>query len=378
MFENHFLIKECLIILLSSLILKLCFDNQIKVLIGCTIVFLALELAIEFFSYMIFTLIANSFAMHLSSNLLWSTIISKSLILLLMSYIKQVHQNKLLINRGQWVKLLVFPIVANLIMALIQANSYLFDLEINGTWLLIIATVYIILVVLEVFLIKDFSNYETLLKEKSINEAKFSTELELYKQISSSSKREKQLIHDYKNQIACLQLLYQNGDYDELNKYLSELSTSLVHNADTFDTHNSIINAVINSKYKHALDNDIACLFTLDNLSNIVLSDYDAVVILSNLLDNAIEACLKLNTSREITLKIDNRENNLLIACSNTYDGNVIKKGGKYKTTKDDTTLTHGLGLSAVIDAVNKYHGSYSIVDDNNLFKVVILLPQQS
>ena len=52
-----------------------------------------------------------------------------------------------------------------------------------------------------------------------------------------------------------------------------------------------IIDAILNSKYKETLDKGIVFIFQINDLSGIKMCDEDIVVILSNLLNNAIEAC---------------------------------------------------------------------------------------
>lgn len=52
-----------------------------------------------------------------------------------------------------------------------------------------------------------------------------------------------------------------------------------------------IINAILNTKYQEAISKNIVFVFKVNDLSKIVIKDEDLVVILANLLNNAIEAC---------------------------------------------------------------------------------------
>lgn len=59
------------------------------------------------------------------------------------------------------------------------------------------------------------------------------------------------------------------------------------------DTNNVIVNTILNEKYNEMMDKGIIFVFRINDLSSIKIEDEDLVVILSNLLDNAIEACQK-------------------------------------------------------------------------------------
>ena len=107
----------------------------------------------------------------------------------------------------------------------------------------------------------------------------------------------------------------------------------------------------------------------------------DMVIILGNLLDNAIEACEKTENKKEIKLEIKYILNNLFITIENTYNGNLndAERGGEHtelpKTTKGDF-INHGVGLRNVNDIVNKYNGEMSWTAKDNVFRVEILMYQ--
>ena len=61
---------------------------------------------------------------------------------------------------------------------------------------------------------------------------------------------------------------------------------------------------LLNQKYQSAREQQISMTMTMNNLSELSLSEEDIVTLLANLLDNAIEACLKLHGDRRIQLKM--------------------------------------------------------------------------
>ena len=71
---------------------------------------------------------------------------------------------------------------------------------------------------------------------------------------------------------------------------MRSISGNLSTELDYIKTNNVIIDAILNSKYKETLDKGIVFIFQINDLSGIKMRDEDIVVILSNLLNNAIEA----------------------------------------------------------------------------------------
>ena len=98
----------------------------------------------------------------------------------------------------------------------------------------------------------------------------------------------------------------------------------------------------------------------------------DLNVLLSNLLDNALEALERVE-QRYIYISMKYKKGVFAICIQNSYDGTLIKKGKKYITRKNDIE-SHGLGLQNVNKIIEKYNGEQTIETTNNMFKITILL----
>lgn len=91
---------------------------------------------------------------------------------------------------------------------------------------------------------------------------------------------------------------------------------------------------------------------SIDVLPDITFAELpsaDIISILSNLLDNAIEACLARDNSRVVQLTITKKnENNFyVIIVKNTYDKAPVLRDGQFVSTKTDTKL-HGIGTKSI------------------------------
>lgn len=96
---------------------------------------------------------------------------------------------------------------------------------------------------------------------------------------------------------------------------------------------------------------------------------------LSNILDNAIEASEKGNENeRVIDIWMKTVNATFMIKIKNNYVGTISKKGKIFLTSKKDDKI-HGIGLEIVNDIVQKHDGDMSIDYDDKMFQMLIEIP---
>ena len=181
--------------------------------------------------------------------------------------------------------------------------------------------------------------------------------------------------HDYRNHIQTLMQLMNEKQYDEVSAYLKNLGTDL-NNVDTvMKTGNIMADAILNSKISLAKANNIDVNATASIPVELKITDIDLCVIIGNLLDNAIEASVKLPESeRIIRIYIEMKKNALYMSFTNlTATKKMEKQNGVYKSTKDGS---HGFGLLRVDSIVKKYGGYITRASEDGAFTTEILLPQ--
>ena len=137
-------------------------------------------------------------------------------------------------------------------------------------------------------------------------------------------------------------------------------------------TQRKILGAVINSKIGMAEHKgfDMQCVI-LNEMDSI--KDIDVGILLSNLLDNAMEACDKNSGNSEIMLKIWSDAGYYCIEISNTVEIDVLDENPNLFTSKNNKEL-HGVGLKSVKDIVDKYNGMINFKQKANTFYVYISL----
>lgn len=100
-------------------------------------------------------------------------------------------------------------------------------------------------------------------------------------------------VHDFQAHLNTLQDLLQNQEYDAAEQYLNSVSKEQTDRSFLVNSHHAILDALFNTKATEAIQKGIDIDFELNDLSALPFDVSDMVVLFSNLLDNAIEACEK-------------------------------------------------------------------------------------
>ena len=182
------------------------------------------------------------------------------------------------------------------------------------------------------------------------------------KALGNSYTAQRKMTHEFRGYLFALSDMLANGDTAAAQTYLDELKVRQTERILLVNTHNPIIDAILNQKGYAAKEQDIDLHFEINDLSDVAIPSVDLTVVMSNLLDNAIEACEKLEKQqRRMTVKaIYNKSDNpptLFFSVENASKPVEIF-GDHIPTTKPDPEL-HGFGLPNVMDILHKYDVFY-------------------
>lgn len=244
----------------------------------------------------------------------------------------------------------------------------------QGLVLIWIMSGLVVMNILVFGLLSDALKRESKLADYRVIQERGKNDTEMYQTMIANYNEQRKMIHEFKNHMSCMALLSQQGEYERLNTYISKIENDINHKQDLIDTNNKLINIILNSKYVEACEKNILLVIKANDLSDVSIEDQDLVIILSNLLNNAIEACEK-GDNKVIKLKIVKEKKWMIVAASNNYDQEPLKVAGQYVTSKIENLQYHGIGIENIKDVVEKYDGTYAIKCENNLFQFSILLP---
>lgn len=179
--------------------------------------------------------------------------------------------------------------------------------------------------------------------------------------------------HDLKNKMLVLYELLEKNETNQAKEYLKKLTEKIEKTQNYSQSGNIVIDSVVN--YKLSLAEKQGCNITVEISlpSKLMIEDDDLVIVLGNLLDNAIEATKKLATNKYIHLKIKYDRECLIVKIENSFDNQVIIKKGSLQTTKENQSL-HGIGLRSVQKIINQYNGELNIKYKENIFLVIVML----
>jgi len=173
--------------------------------------------------------------------------------------------------------------------------------------------------------------------------------------------------HDIKLHLATIENYIKENPEAAL-VYVKHLTGDITQSETYSDTGNIALDSIINFKLKSVKADGIEV--DLDIFAPVIINieASDIVVILGNLLDNALEALSRVN-EKIINVYISYQKGNLLIRVENTFNG-VVKKD--FATLKSGDG--HGYGLSNVRKSADKYNGMIDVSHETGWFTVEVLL----
>ena len=178
--------------------------------------------------------------------------------------------------------------------------------------------------------------------------------------------------HDYHNHLQSLKAKLNKNQIDESITYLNELEKDLDDIHQIVETGNINIDAILNSKLSLAMTHDIDVNVKVSIPKDLPINNIDCCVLLGNLIDNAIEACEKVEEDKYIRLYIGLYKKQLYISITNATNEVVRKFDEEYITTKRGN---HGHGLKRINKVVEKYNGYINRKNEPGVFVTEIMLP---
>ena len=177
--------------------------------------------------------------------------------------------------------------------------------------------------------------------------------------------------HDYHNHIQVIIAHLALGQYDQANSYMLMLNDDLTSVDTIVQTGNVMVDAILNSKISLARGNAIDVNAKALVPADMQISEIDICVVVGNLLDNAMEACLKLEESqRRIRVYVGTLKEYLYISVTNTMLGS-LERNVKLSSTKGGN---HGFGLMRIDKIAEKYDGYVNRQHEDGTFATEVML----
>lgn len=181
--------------------------------------------------------------------------------------------------------------------------------------------------------------------------------------------------HDYRNHIQVLKSYLAMGDIEAASHYLDALDADLNTVDLAMKTGNKMTDIILNSKISLARSKNIQVVADAHVPVELSTAEIDLCIIIGNLFDNAIEACMALpKEERMIRVYIEMKNTLLYISFTNSTALKKQKKvNGRFFSSKGEG---HGYGLVRIDTIIDRYQGYISRNSEDGAFTTEVLLPQ--
>lgn len=305
---------------------------------------------------------------------IWLIAMKVILVVLYIIYIKFLHSFQK--EQSKYVKLVVviallsFMCVSFIVSSLFAKTAEEMRNAIIPAWLFIIGCLIFVYILFRMLFIDEKKKHDY---ELVIMQAKYLQDN--YQALHKEQKEYAQNYHDFNNHLIALKSLISDGSYEKALAYIDKVQRPMNAVNSLMRTGVDIVDAILNTKEQLARDYGISIHIQADFPTNSNLEPADICAILSNLLDNAIEACLKMPASQERFIRFSCGSNNniFIIKVKNSVAQDPFDKNGKLPTTKENKKI-HGLGLKSIASAAERYDGIATYSCKNNVFTAIITL----
>lgn len=178
--------------------------------------------------------------------------------------------------------------------------------------------------------------------------------------------------HDMRHHLALLQALASKGDIEEIKRYLRTAQSDIDAITPTRYCENETVNLILSAYAVKAKQSDIMLTVEARLPDSLTLSDTELCSLLSNALENAIQACENIRDSKEryIKLRVYTKNNKLCIDLRNTYQSELTFQEG-LPVSKEPG---HGYGTKSMAHIVEKHSGvfQFSVKDGWFIFQATL------
>lgn len=190
---------------------------------------------------------------------------------------------------------------------------------------------------------------------------------EMIMQVDEDSRRRK---HEMKHHMQTIYSLLNAQEVEKAGEYIEKMIQETDQLAEMTYSENIVVNSIVGIRLNQAKGKGIAVQSHIHVPARLEIDDVDLSSLLSNMLENAIEACMRMENQAGayIHLEIRKKQRFLFIECENSVDREEILKPDR-ATVKDDPKK-HGFGLRAMNAVAEKYSSIIQIERDPDRFTV--------
>lgn len=249
--------------------------------------------------------------------------------------------------------LFLYPIMSVIMLASFLYISYLYDFSEKLNLIFVIISVISLALSCFVFIFnQNVQQQESELRVLQAEKQKETLNQTFYEILEKKNEEQRIVAHDIKHHFAAINSMDSVG---EIKAYLSTVQPQYNKYKFIGKTQNKMFDLVL-SKYAHICENE-NIEFNVDvRVSNLsFIADNDLVSLISNALDNAVEA-VKACSKPYINLRTKNDDDFIFLNVVNSCSSKPKEDGDRLLTTKPNAEL-HGYGMKSIQRTAKKYNG---------------------
>ena len=360
-------------LLMSCIMLEGKTEQKMLVIIACNVFMILVSMLRGRITFFLSGKSINEISIQGSESLarVLGILLTNTLYLVTAYILTRFFHDKIKLKKEEYIIVIIFYIIFLIVVLLSIAMSRNVDFSLiwQKTFLILDMLMFIanIIVLKMIFHINQQNHYEM---ENAL----------LYMQITQQEKRireeeknyrEVQLLrHDLKRYLVTYRQLLQEGKYEVIEADIDKILGKRLNTNHCVYTENTILNAVICEKMEQCSIKNIKIEVQVNADKDMDSIEYG--VVLSNLLDNAIEAEeQEKEENRYICLNIGVEQNMIHLVVGNYISESVLQNNALLETSKKNKQL-HGIGLRGVKEFVNNKEGEIEIFEENHMFVVHI------
>lgn len=232
----------------------------------------------------------------------------------------------------------------------------------------LVLDVYIVVVFYRISIVRKTEKENALLQQQS------EMQLEVYSDLQQRYQNSMRTIHDAKRHVRALESLIQSDHLAEAQQYKESLFQKLNELQPSIQCDNPLLSAILNHVFLKAEQRHITLKMDLQGEEQLsMLAGVDLTTIVSNLLDNAVDAVSELpEEQRYIHFAVAFQMGEIMIHVENPTKNDLKREGNTVVSTKEGH---FGLGLKNVGMVVKKYKGDFKTNVKDGTFIAAITIP---
>lgn len=352
-----------LILICRNLNIKICYFTAI------------MEFGVSFLSNSTTCIIANVFK-TLSANIISAVNLCVRVIIfvLLLIIIKKADTKKVniilnIIPKRVFVLLLLSVICLAFLVSLVNFGTENYLLK-ESLLIVLIVTLALILAYIITLLFVNVIARQHFTTISQMMEKQVELQINHYKELEKMDAEMRRFRHDYTNHLRSVLSLIQMKEYADAEEYIEKIQNkAYTSGAVMFYTGNKLADAILADK-SAVLDEN--CRIEYSGIVPASIENVDLCIILSNALDNAVEACRELDSPCKISVSAAEQQGYFVLSLKNP----TARTDSFYAippTTKS-AKEQHGMGLYNIESAVKKYDGQMKIKCENGTFELMLTM----